>query len=54
MGYTNKTKTRPCPNKCGGSIMTDELHRDFNAKVDGKRVCPDCKVKEIYASLGVK
>lgn len=44
--------------RCGScgekKIMTDELRREFNAKADsGKRICPDCKVKEIYERFGV-
>jgi len=54
--YDNDVKTKSCPTPgCGGKIMTDELHRDFNAKNDsGKQVCPDCKVKEIYAKFGAR
>ncbi len=41
--------------RCGEKkIMTDELRREFNAKSnDGKRICADCKVKEIYEKYGV-
>lgn len=51
--YTNKVKTKSCPTPhCTGKLMTDELHRDYNAKSGGRQVCPDCKVKEIYAKMG--
>ena len=34
--------------------MTDEAHREFNAKgKDGKQICPECKVAEIYERFGL-
>jgi len=38
---------------CGvGKVMTDELRRGFNAKNDeGKIICPDCKIEEIYTKF---
>lgn len=49
MGYNNKTRTKSCKTPgCSGKIMTDELHRGFNAvDDDGKQICPDCKVRSI-------
>ncbi len=45
-----KEKFRRC--ECGGKIMSDELRRGYNASVNGKQVCADCKVAAIYASFG--
>lgn len=49
-----KEKFKRCPTfECTGKIMTDELRRGYNAKSDdGKQLCPECKVREIYAKFG--
>jgi len=54
--YGNDVKTKPCnTDGCDGKVMTDELHRGFNAKDStGRQICPDCKVAEIYAKAGIK
>jgi hypothetical protein len=37
--------------RCGvGTILTGE-QRKYNAKIDGRDVCADCKVAEIYGRL---
>jgi len=48
-----KNKTRLC-SVCGsGKVMSGELGRQHNAKLDnGKICCADCKANEIFAKIG--
>jgi len=55
MPYANNIKSKPCATLgCKGKVMTDEAHRGFNATgKNGKIICPDCKVAEIYERYGL-
>lgn len=43
-------KGRLCPRDCGHRLI-DTKRGQFNptSEVDGKQICTDCKVKEIYS-----
>lgn len=52
MSYRSDIKTAACPRCKTGRVMSGELQRKHNAKdEDGKIVCVDCKMKDIYASI---
>jgi hypothetical protein len=47
-------KLRSCPTPgCQGKIRSDEIGRQHNGRVDGKQVCPDCVLREIYGRFGL-
>lgn len=44
-----KEKYRDCPTPgCYGKIRSDEQGRSYNARVDGKIVCAECVINNIY------
>lgn len=45
-------KFKPCRRCATGRVRTDEIGKKFNAKIDGKPVCPQCKLDEIMAGFG--
>jgi hypothetical protein len=51
MSYLNKVKTTLC--QCGRTMMSGR-HQQYNARVNGKMVCADCYIDEIYKSRGVE
>jgi hypothetical protein len=47
-------KYKSCPLCKTGKIRTDEIGRKYNAEVDGKPVCANCKVNSIMAKFGAR
>lgn len=43
-----------CPTCTTGQVRTDEIGKQYASKVNGKRVCPNCKLNHIMAGFGNK
>lgn len=46
MSFKNEINSIPCPNCDTGKIMTGR-HAKYNAKIDGKAVCIECKMQSL-------
>jgi ribosomal protein S27AE len=43
-----KKPTKPCPTCDTGKVLTGDWSK-HNAVVNGKQVCPDCMIHNLYA-----